>query len=297
MDGKDLYRRLAHILDEDTDSPWLDERSSYDHLYEAAKEWVDRTGCLTSTQTITTSTSGQSFDLNPDFLRLAVKDSDEDYIIRVSDGSTFQNIKFKRYDDIFVANKDDNVAWPTGFSIHDNTNASRVTGTANTAGDATGGKSLLSTTEDLTDVGPGDIVHNITDGSDGVVISTPSDNSAYTALFGGTDNEWDSSDSFIIQPGARYKLTLMEPIEDAKTITVPYIQVPDPVYTDYDVYRFPSQYTTALVKYAFWAYKYRDKEPNIGDAMYQYWDQQVRKYLYSVNANLRTNEVRVSFKR
>ena len=100
MDGKDLLRRLAHILDEDTDSSWLDERSSYDHLYEAALEWVDRTGCLTSTQTITTSASGQTYDLNPDFLRFSVRDNNEDYIIRISDGTTTQNLSQKRYDDI-----------------------------------------------------------------------------------------------------------------------------------------------------------------------------------------------------
>jgi len=297
MDGKDLNRRLAALLDEDTDSSWLDERSTYDYIYEAALEWVDRTSCLTSTQTITTAASGQSYDLNPDFLRCAVRDDDEDYIIRISDGTTTQNTKQKLYGDVFTANSTTNVAWPSGFSIKDNSNASQVSGTASTAGDATGGKSLLTTSEDLSDVGPGDTVHNVTDDSDGVVISVPTDNTAYVALFGGTDNEWDLGDSFIIQPGARYQLVLKEPIEDAKTITIPYVQVPAPVYTDYDVYRFPKQYATALVKYAYWAYKYRDQERNMADAMYQYWDRQVRKYLSSVNASTRTNRLRVSFKK
>ena len=190
------------------------------------------------------------------------------------------------------------MAWPSGFAIKSNDNTDTITGTASSDGTANaGGKCLLTTAEDLSDVGPGDTVHNLTDGSDGVVISVATSATANVALFGGTDNEWDSGDSFVIRPGARYQIVLAEPIEDAKTITVPYVQIPNPVYTDWDVYRFPKQYTTALVKYAYWAYKYRDKEPNMADAMYKYWDRQVRTYLGSVNMGLRTNKLRVSFKK
>lgn len=297
MDGKDLKRRLAHMLDEDTDSSWLDERSSYDHLYEAAVEWVDRTGCLTATQTITTSVDEDEYALETDFLRLAVRDSNEDFIIRLSDGTTTVNLEQCRYDEIFSANQTASVGWPSSFAVRDRDEIDVITGTASTAGDDSGGKSLLRTVTDISNVGPGDTVHNTTDGSDGVVISVPSSTTAYVALFGGTDNEWDSGDSFIVRPGARYEIVLSQPIEDAKTLTVQYVKTPNPVYTDYDVYRFPKQYATALVKYAFWAYKYRDKERSLGDAMYQYWDRQISKYLGSVNLGTRTNKLRVSFKK
>ena len=49
MDGTDLLRRLRQLLNEDSDSGWLDKQSSYDFLFEAAVEYVDRTACLRGT--------------------------------------------------------------------------------------------------------------------------------------------------------------------------------------------------------------------------------------------------------
>jgi hypothetical protein len=72
MDGKDLLRRLRQLLNEDTDSGWLDTHTSYDFLYEAAKTTVDRLGCLKSSQSITTVAEDDEYNLNPDFMRLII---------------------------------------------------------------------------------------------------------------------------------------------------------------------------------------------------------------------------------
>ena len=282
MDGKNLKRRLRILLNESSDSSFIDARTSFDYLYEAAKEWVRRTHCLTTTQTITTVEDTAGYTLNGDFLCLYLRDDDHNYYVVMNDGSDNHFITDRDYSEIIFADQsDDSQAIPDSFAIiDDSTLDDQVTGSASADGDETGGKSTLTvSTALLTDVTSGDIVHNTTDGSDGVVIAVASDyKSCATCLFGGTDNEWDSADAFIIQPRGRAKMVFdPPPSTDDYEVTVYYVQSPQPVYSDYDVYRIPHDYTDAIVKYAYWLYKYRDKERDFGDSMYKFWESEIRK--------------------
>jgi len=295
MDGADLTRRLEQLMNEEVDSDWLDPRSTYDYLYEAAVTFVDRTHCLKSTQTITTVADQAAYNLNPDFLKLYLRNNSEELIIKYGDNDF---LSWKDYEDIIYANETDSVSTPSHFSIIDTSLSSQETGTATSAGAATGGLSTLTdSAADFTNVNAGSVVHNTTDGSSGVVISKTSGTVLTTALFGGTADDWSSSDAYIIQPQGRYQLVFnAPPSSSGDSVTVYYIQRPDPVYHDYGVYRFPNQYASALVKYAFWLYRYRDKEPNTGDSMYRFWDLEVRRYGSSINKAIRPNNVKVSFK-
>lgn len=296
MDGKDLLRRLRQLLDEDSDTGWMDDYTSYDFLYEAAKQLVDRTGCLKSSQDITTVADDDEYDLNPNFMRLYAKNSSGNFYVRLYDDSNYYFLTWKDYEDIFYDNNTTSVTIPSHFSIIDVADQDQVTGTATSAGDASAGEcTLTDTAGDFSDVNPGAIVHNTTDGSDGVVLSKTSSTVLVTALFGGTGNDWDSSDTYVIQPQSRYQLYLDPPPSTADyTVTVPYIQQPDPVYSDYGIYRFSDQYKEALIKYAFWLYKYRDREPNFGDAMYQFWEMQVGRAAHSFNRAQRPKGFKVN---
>ena len=298
MDGKDLLRRLRILMDEDSDSGWLDDQSSYDFLYEGAKQIVDRTGCLKTTQDITTVAETEAYNLNPDFMRLYTKNKSGKFYIKLDDGSNNHFLTFKDYEDIVYESNEDSVAIPSRFSIIDAAMSSQVSSTATSAGASSGGQcTLTDSTAPFANVNAGAIVHNTTDGSDGVVLSKTSTSAVVTALFGGTDNDWSSSDSYIIQPQGRYKLILDPPPSTAGyTITVYYIQIPDPVYSDYGIYKFSNQYKEALVKYAFWLYKYRDGAPNHADAMYRYFEDNVGKYSYFVNRGLRGSTLQVNLK-
>lgn len=295
MDGSDLTRRLEQLMNEEEGSDWLDPRSTYDYLYEAAMAFVDRTNCLKATQSITTVADQQEYNLNPDFLKLYITNSSEELIIKYGDDNF---LTWKDYEDIIYANETASVTMPSHFSIIDTVLSSQETGAATSAGAATGGLSTLTDSgADFTNVASGTVVHNTTDGSSGMVISKTSDTVLKTALFGGTNNDWSSSDTYIIQPQGRYKLVLDAPTSvSGDTITVYYIQRPEPVYHSYGMYRFPVQYSQALIKYAFWLYKYRDKEPNTGDAMYRFWDMEIRRYGNSINQAIRPKNVKVSFK-
>ena len=70
MDGKGLLYKLGSLLNEDATSGFLDDFTSYEFLYEAAKEFVSRTACITATQTITTVVDQTDYTLNADFLGL-----------------------------------------------------------------------------------------------------------------------------------------------------------------------------------------------------------------------------------
>ena len=295
-DGKDLLRRLTSLLNEDSDSGWLDEQTSYDFLYDSAVEFVDRTGCLRSEQEITTIAEISDYNLNPDFLRLYLKNTSNNFYLKLYDGSNYHFLTWKDYEDIYYQNNTTSVAIPGKFTIIDTDLPDQVTGTTTSAGADSGGQQTLTDTAgDFSDVEAGAIVHNTTDGSDGIVLSKTSSTVLVTALFGGTDNDYTSGDTYIIQPQARYKLIIDPPPSTADyTIYLPYVQRPDPVYSDYGVYAFVNP--SALVKYAFWLYKYRDKEPNFADAMYRFWEMEISRKAYGINRSQRPTRIRINMK-
>jgi hypothetical protein len=295
-DGKDLLRRLRNLLNEDSDSGWLDEQTSYDYLYDAAIDFVDRTGCVHDAQGITLIPDEEMYDLNPNFLRLFLKNSSNNYYINLYDGSRWHDIMWKDAEDIlYDYNASARAAIPSYFSIVDSEPPGQITGTATAAGGDAGGQQILTdAAADFTDVEAGAVVHNTTDGSDGIVLSKTSETELVTALFSGTDNDYTIGDAYVIQPQARYALGLSPIPSTAYTLAVTYVKRPAPVYSDYGVYEFINP--NVLVKYAYWLYKYRDRDPNFGDAMYKFWEMEVQKKAYSINQGQRPNRFKVNMK-
>ena len=295
-DGKDLLRRLRNLLNEDSDSGWLDEQTSYDYLYDGAIEFVDRTGCIRSSQSITTVAEQTDYDINPDFFRLYLKNTNNNYYIKLYDTSNYYFLTWKDYEDVYYGNNTTSVAIPGKFTIIDTDLPDQVTGTTTSDGAESGGQQTLTDTAgDFTDVEAGAIVHNTTDGSDGVVLSKTSSTVLVTALFGGTDNDYTSGDTYIIQPQARYKLVIDPPPSTAGyTLYLPYVKRPAPVYSEYGTYPFINP--NVLVKYAYWLYKYRDSDPNFGDAMYKFWEMEVSKKAYSINRGQRPTRIKINMK-
>jgi hypothetical protein len=57
-----------------------------------------------------------------------------------------------------------------------------------------------------------------------------------------------------------------------------YVRSPSPVYSDYDTFGIKSEFTTSLVSYAAWMYRYQDRVPDEGDRFYLKWDRQMRLF-------------------
>ena len=299
MDGADLIRRLNQLMNEDSTSGWLNTRTSYDYLYEAACEFNSRTNRLTGTQSITTVADQSEYEIDQEYMKLYLMNNDGDFFIKLNDGTNDYFIKWKDYGDIIYQNNTDSVTIPKSFSIKDGSLPSRESGTATSDGASSGGEcTLTDTAADFSDVIEGAIVHNTTDGSAGVVIGKTSSTVLTTALFDGTNDDWTSADAYVIQPSARYNLVLAPPPSTAGyTVTLYYTKRPKPVYSSYGIYRFPVDIAPALVKYAFWLYKYRNQEPNFGDAMYKFWDLQVRRYADTINHGSRSSRIKISLKK
>ncbi|MFH1562852.1 MAG: hypothetical protein ABIF11_05480 [Nitrospirota bacterium] len=191
---------------------------------------------------------------------------------------------------------------PGSFSIRDKRKLySQITGTATSDGAASGGECTLTDTSGLfltTDyTNKGDVIYNTGDGSSGVVLSITTTTALKSALFGGTNNDWTSTDPYVIQPQGRLELIIDPPPKTAgHIITLEYIARPDPVYSDYGSYKFRDQNMEAIIKYAAWLYKYRDSEPNFGDAFFQWWDRVVRREAANINPHLNQRKWKVNFK-
>jgi len=300
MDGKTLLYALRQLLEEDSGSGYIDNLTSYNFLNEAAVRLQQISGYLKSEDSITTAADTYQYDLNADYMGLYLKNSSKNYFIDYNDGSSTTFVTWVPYEKIILADSfSDSSSVPGRFSVKDSPSlASQVTGTATSAGAATGGKSTLTdTAADFSDVEAGDWVHNTTDGSDGIIVSKTSSTVLTTALFNGTNDDWSSSDAYVIQPQGRLRLIVDPPSSTAShTITVYYLQRPAPVYTDYDVFRFPREYTPALVKYAAWLYKYRDREPNYGDKWYVAFQDQAGRLKSQTNHMLRRHTFQMHLK-
>ena len=299
MDGKDSLRKLREILNEATDSGFIDTRTSYDYINEAAYEFIRRTKFLRASAAITTVAGQAEYDLPADFMELYLTDSQNIPFISINNGSTDQQSFWRDYRDVVFENNTTPAEIPGFFTILNNSVLdSRLSGATTSAGASSAGEAVLTdTAADFTTANVGDIVHNVTDGSDGVILSKTSITVLNTALFGGTNNDWTAGDSYVIQPQGRLQLVFDPPTSIANyTVTVHYIERPAPVYSDYGMFRIPSQYMDSLIKYAAWLYKYRDREPNYGDAFYVHFDRQVRTQAATVNGTLRRNDVSVNFK-
>ena len=299
MDGLTLQRKLSEVINEDlSTSGYLDARTSYEYLWEAATKFIDATRCCTTTQSITTVADQAAYTLSHDFGSLYMTDDYNRPYLKYNDGSNNHFIFYDDKEEVIYANQTTSVSIPSGFYIDDKTlSSTQETGTTTSDGAASAGECTLTDSgASFTDnVTPGDVVHNTTDGSTGYVLSVTSDTALVTALFGGTANDWTSGDAYVVNYQPRFKLTFDPPPSTAgHTVTVYHTENPDPVFSDYGTYRIPDKYINAIVKFAAFNYKYRDDNPNFGNAWYLQWDRDVKEAARRLNSTLRRKEIKVN---
>ena len=278
MIGLDFQSRINQLLAE-SNSTWIDLKSSFDYVYEAAKDFSKETKSHHATQTITTVASQAEYNINPDFLELITTDESNFGVIKYSDGTNTNWLNWESYSD-YLQN-DNPAGTPTSFCITDASVIDRITGTATSAGTQVGGESTLTdSAQDFTSLFAGDSIINVTQNYFGIVLSA---STMKTAMFdltvrGGAYADWSNNDSYVIQPEPRYKLILdPAPLVTGQTVTLSYYAKPLPVYSDYGTYPFATGYEEALIKYATFLYKYRDSKQNMGDPLYLFYEKTMRK--------------------
>lgn len=301
-DGYNLKKDLQTLLQDTGSTGFFSNRTLYRMLHQAAIRFVQRTKCLTATQTITTAAETSTYDLNADFMELYLKDSQERFFARYYAPGATTNPRFichRDYEAVVYGANTTSTTIPGRFSIKDNpTGTTSLSGTATSAGAASNGECNLndSTATFLTSVNVGDEVHNTTDDAHGVVLAVTSNTQLVTALFDGSGNDWALSDAYIIRPQQKLLFVVDPPSSTASyTFTLDYVQKPAPVYSPYRSYRIPAEYSDALVYYAAWLCKYIDRDPNYGDAFYKHFDNACRSAGAQLNRTFRREGFKVNF--
>jgi hypothetical protein len=255
MDGKTLYnygvKAMGGIADED-------RKFFYDCLDAASLDFVRQTRILTAMAAITTVEGRQSYNLPAGFIEPYLKDRSGRFVAKYNDGTYDHWPRITSFEKIYRANYTDSKDVPGRFVVRDKpTGENPVTGMVTAAGTALAGRCTLEddTAHLSSTVEARDTIHNINDGSDGVVLSVTDDTRLICALFDGTDNDWSESDSYVITPGANYEVYLDAPSGIAgHTLHVPYLCMPSPVYSDYDTWRFSPMSCRAICYEAAWLF-------------------------------------------
>jgi hypothetical protein len=270
-----------------------------DLLWEASMTLNSEVKWLTDEVIISTIVGQTDYNLPADFQELYITDSFNQFVIRVFDGTADTFFKFRDFDRIYYDRQHTPTtqAIPNFFSIAYTDAPTRVSGTVTSSGASVNDESTLTdSSAPFANVSSGDSVHNITDDSDGLVLSKTSSSALVTALYDGTNNDWTNSDEYVITLQPRITLVIDPPPSiSGYSIYVPYIKRPDPVYSRYGQYSFPESWRSALTKYVAWIYKYRDKEPNYGDAWYKYYEDMLRRAKRMTNRAKVKSHFKVNF--
>ncbi len=290
------------MLNEAGVSAFVDTYTSYEYLWDGATKFAERTNFLKNQQSITTVTGQTSYVLNADFLKLYLMDNTNNFILGYTPvGANIQFVQWRQYDDIVYRGQSASTnAIPNWWTVLDYpTTYSALSSTATSTGSKVNNTSTLTDTAgNFVNVNPGDRVHNTTDASDGVVLSVTSTTVLVAALFGGTNNIFTSGDAYTIQPQGRVQLIVNPaPANSADTMTLYYVQRPAPVFSDLGFYRIPIQHQDAIVSYATWKYKYRDREPVLADHLYQYFEQEIKRVTSVYKSSVNKRDFRVTLKR
>lgn len=288
MEGYTLLRRVREFLGEPVGGSFMNDRTSYDCLYDAVKDFNKKTHFQTGTQVIPVGANVSDYNLNPDFVGMALRDRYNKPFIKYTVNGTDYFLNPMDYQDMILANDTSSSSVPSGYSIIDAPQVAQIAGAVTADGAitaSTGECTLTDSGADFSNVAAGDFVHNLTDGSHGVVLAKIGGTSLslLCALFEGTTNAWTSGDDYMIVPQARYQIIFTPTPSAVATATITYIVRPDPVYSPFRAYKIPSDAELPICQFAAYLYKYRDREPNIADALYKHYELFTSKAVKELN--------------
>ncbi len=255
MDGRTGTRAMLRALNEaGFSSTYLNRRDAYEKLDEAACDFARRAFCLTNTVEIITVAGRQAYDLPPDFLEPLVKGGDGRFFGAYEDSAgdrsfpvltSFEKIRLASLDSADV---------PGSFCIMDKqTRPVLVEGSATGAGaEANGESALTDTSASFTGtVNKRDVIHKVTDGDDGVVLSVSGVSDLLTAIFNSSGEPvgWTAGDSYSILPMSRNSILLDAPSASGGGIFVlDYYCLPAPVFSEFSFWRFDPKCCRAICK-------------------------------------------------
>ena len=281
MEGYTLLRTIREMLNETSTGTFLNDRTSYEYVYSAVQDFNLKTHYMTNVQTINVIAGKSEYDLNADFVDMALMDSYNRKFIKCTSGGSDTFVFSRDYASVVMENSSTSSPIPVSYSIVDNSTQDTLEGTASIVSNGTGESYVYGASLDVTSAQAGDYIHCTTTGNDGVIVVNkavaPPGYLTACIFSDGTPSNGTNTGAFIIVKQPRFKLVLSPTPSANSTITVPYIQRPDPVFSPYRAYRLPFNYMLPIVQFAAFLYKYKDRDPNYGDSFFKYYDGFVRK--------------------
>jgi hypothetical protein len=298
MEGFTLKRKLQEMLQEVSSSSFMNDRTTYDYLYAAVNDFNFRTHYSTGTQTISILPAIATYNLNPDYVCPQLTDDYNRPFFLWNYGGAMSNVYPMDYDTQVLAQSTTTSTVASNYSTVNAQPMSNLYGSATIQGLLVNGECILTDTtlSQFAAVSVGDYVHDTTDGSDGVVMGIISPTQIYVSLFGGVANQWSVGDMYVIIPQQRYSIVFYPTPSAVATATIYYVKAPAPVYSPYRVYNIPFQYDDPIISFAAFKYKYRDQEPQFGDALYQHYEIATKKFAAEMRKGIdKKNGFRVNF--
>lgn len=237
MDGRGLVGEVLSCLDRRAaDALLFGEKVIYDCLDEAACTFARISGSIYNSVTITTTADQQSYPLPPDFIRPLTKDRGQNYVGKyVTPAGDVSWPRATSYEKVFRSDLTAAAEQPKRFCIVQNpTAAEQISGTITAAGASGGGRAELhDDTADFSAVMVRDAVYNLTRRTTGIVLTAGA--ILTCAMFPSGRGGFVIGDSYVIRPESREQLLFdsRSSISGA-TLTLPYVSLPRPVYSDYD---------------------------------------------------------------
>lgn len=247
MDGKQLTVAVLNNIDEySIAEKEMRQRRIFECLDQACALFCRETRMYKSQATLITVATQQDYHLPPDFIDLWMQNASGQYILRYTAVANTYWPRVIPWAAILRQNLTVNQEIPGHVCIRDRDAAEvNIAGTADADGALAHGLTILEDADKhftgVDRVWPRDLIHNETTGADGYVITVTDDTHLTTALFDGSRNRWKTNDSYTIIPATEKQLTLEAPAATADhQILVPYIAMPNPVFSDYAQWRLPS---------------------------------------------------------
>lgn len=230
MIGIDYLNRLNQLLnDSHPSSYWTDKKTSFDFLYEAAKDMQKELNSLHSSQSITMIPGQTNYALAPAYMGISVTDDYGDKVVKFYDGIANTSwLSWEDYSDAVYGNNTTQNRVPANYAVIDRALPSQITSTVTSSTTQVGGEvNLVNSAAALTfaDIAPGDVVYNVTQSLVGVVLSKTSATTLKTAMFNlsavnSAYGGWTSGDTYIIQPTPRYDLVIDPPPTGVELLTL-----------------------------------------------------------------------------
>jgi hypothetical protein len=282
MDGKKLTRLVLDALDElQVENNFASQRKIYENLEWAAMLFLRETRAFRKTMTIATVIGQQIYDLTPDFISLYMKNPQQRFFIKYSDGTNDSFPTETSYEKIYKQNVADQKTIPNRFALRvKETLGNPQVVIAEADGAKSGGQCQLESSPlNSALIKPRDIVHNLTDNSDGFVLQINTATKVTVALFDGTNDDVSSLDDLVLVPSARQQIVLDAPSAVGDhTISIPYVALPSPVFSEYSQWELEAKACRAIAWGAASLFKMPQNQFGEAQAIGGFFADEIRRY-------------------